>query len=234
MARASKQAESDQGPGAPEWMVTFSDCMTLLLTFFVLLLSFSSFDDDRIFMHLKVIYSKAFTSIAPMTRIDRDSLLYLPPVKYITELDKGSETVTSEQGAKDGLMKEMKMTDLNNSMAFLILSKKVFWAQGSSLSPEGRRILDTMVPFLKSSPDRIVISEDGPIGNQASEYFGLPRAWAVMEYLTKEQKLGSYRFSVSTDSALALESLESGQPGSGRPGTERTVEIVLLQRSIYN
>jgi chemotaxis protein MotB len=234
MERASKQVESDQDPGAPEWMVTFSDCMTLLLTFFVLLLSFSSFDDDRVFLHLKVIYSKAFTSIFPMIQIERDSLLYLPPVKYVAELDKGSETTTLEQGTKDGLIKETKMTDLNNSVAFLILSKKVFWAQGAALSPEGRRILDTMAPFLKSSPGRIVISEGGPTGGKSSEYFGLPRAWAVMEYLTKEQKLGNYRFSISDDEALAQEGFESGRPDSDRPETERAVEIVLLQRSIYN
>ena len=229
MARASKQVEPDQEPGAPEWMVTFSDCMTLLLTFFVLLLSFSSFDDDRIFLRLKIIYSKAFTSITPMTRIERDALLYLPPIKHVAELDKGSETTTLEQGDTDGLIKEAKLTDLNNSVAFLILSRKIFWAQGVVLSPEGRRILDTMAPFLKSSPGRIVISEGGPTGGQVSEYFGLPRAWAVMEYLTKEQKLGNYRFNISADGALAQEGFESGWPG-----TERAVEIVLLQRSVYN
>ena len=232
MAREKKQAQADEEPGAPEWMVTFSDCMTLLLTFFVLLLSFSSFDDDRIFLRLKVIYSKALTSITPMTRIERDSLLYLPPVKYVAEFDEGSETTTSKRGSKDGLMKETKMTDLDQGVAFLISSKKVFWAQGSALSPEGRRILDTMAPFLKESPSRIVISEKGPFKNHANQYFGLPRACAVMEYLTKEQKLDSYRFSVSADGALAQEGYRSSEPE--RPGTERMIEIALLQRSIYN
>lgn len=229
MARAKKQVESDEAQGAPEWMVTFSDCMTLLLTFFVLLLSFSSFDDDRVFLNLKVIYSKALTGITPMTQIEKDSLLYFPPVKYVTELDKGSETTTSEQGSNDGLMKETKMTELNQGVAFLILSKKVFWAQGPTLSPEGRRILDMMALFINGSPSRVVISEKGPLNNQANQYFGLPRAWAVMEYLTKEQKLDSDRFSISTDGALAQESYRSAEPG-----TERTVEIALLQRSIYN
>jgi chemotaxis protein MotB len=231
MARAGKQVESDEAQGAPEWMVTFSDCMTLLLTFFVLLLSFSSFDDDRVFLNLKVIYSKALTSITPLTQIEREALLYLPPVKYIAELDKGSETATLEQGSKDALMKEKKMTDLNSSVAFLISSKKVFWAQGLTISPEGRRILDTMAPFLKESPNRIVISEKGP-NNRASQYFGMPRAWVVMEYLTKEQKLDGDRFSISVDGALAQESFGVSEPE--RPGTERMVEIALLQRSIYN
>lgn len=32
-------------PGAPLWMATFSDMVTLLLTFFVLLLSMASFEE---------------------------------------------------------------------------------------------------------------------------------------------------------------------------------------------
>ena len=48
MGRPKKKVD-DSGPaGAPEWMVTFSDCMTLLLTFFVLLLSFAGFAQNTL------------------------------------------------------------------------------------------------------------------------------------------------------------------------------------------
>ena len=40
--------EKKQEEGAPSWMVTFADLMTLLLTFFVLLLSMSTLDNQRI------------------------------------------------------------------------------------------------------------------------------------------------------------------------------------------
>ena len=235
MAREKKQAESDEAPGAPEWMVTFSDCMTLLLTFFVLLLSFSSFD-NRIFRSLKVGHSAALSSITPVRRSERDALLYLPPVRHVVELDSGSEKPTSDQELQEGLMKETKMMNLTTGFAFLISSKKVFWAKGSALSPEGHRIMDIMAPFLRESPSRIVISENGPTNNQTSGYFGLPRAWAVMEYLTKEQNLDSGRFSISADGALSKKSLGNGNGrlGPGMSESERTVEIVLLQRSIYN
>lgn len=51
-------AEEDK-PGAPEWMVTFGDLMSLLLTFFVLLLSFSQMDNAR-FKELAGSLERAF------------------------------------------------------------------------------------------------------------------------------------------------------------------------------
>ena len=234
MGREKKQAETDDTPGAPEWMVTFSDCMTLLLTFFVLLLSFSSFEDDRLFLHLKVIYSKALSSIIPITRIDRDAFLYLPPIQYLAELDEGSEINTSEQGSKAGLMKEMRPVDLQTGIALLISSKKVFWAKGTALSPEGRRIMDTMALFLRESPSRIVISENGPVNDQSGENFGLPRAWAVMDYLTTHRNLDKERFSISAEDTLAKGGFSSARQGKRFPESDRVVQILLLQRSIYN
>lgn len=45
MARERKQAESSGG--SPEWMTTYSDLVTLLLCFFVLLFSFSAVDAEK-------------------------------------------------------------------------------------------------------------------------------------------------------------------------------------------
>ena len=42
-----KKKETPGPRGTPEWMVTFSDIMSLLVTFFVLLMTFSSFDPVR-------------------------------------------------------------------------------------------------------------------------------------------------------------------------------------------
>ncbi|MEM7646467.1 MAG: flagellar motor protein MotB, partial [Pseudomonadota bacterium] len=40
-------AQEEQKPGAPLWMATFADMMSLLLTFFVLLLSMAEIDATR-------------------------------------------------------------------------------------------------------------------------------------------------------------------------------------------
>ncbi|MCC6486800.1 MAG: flagellar motor protein MotB [Candidatus Hydrogenedentes bacterium] len=46
MPREKKQAPAE--PGAPAWMVTYGDLMGLLLTFFILLISFSTIDQKKI------------------------------------------------------------------------------------------------------------------------------------------------------------------------------------------
>ncbi len=48
-------AESEGARGAPGWMVTFGDMMSLLLTFFVLLLSYSTMDLEKFQMLLQSI-----------------------------------------------------------------------------------------------------------------------------------------------------------------------------------
>lgn len=230
MARAAKPQESDEAPGAPEWMVTFSDCMTLLLTFFVLLLSFSSFD-DRVFHSLKVVYSTAFTNISFVRRSDRDSVVELTPITYVVELDKGSEKPTDIQGPDDGLLKETDSVNLHGGAAFVISSKKVFWGKGTVISAEGRKAMDLLGSFLKRVSSRIVISENGPADDQGGVQLGLPRAWAVMDYLTSKQGLDRERLSISQASAIGQASLA---PAAVHSESDRKVEIVLLERSVYN
>ena len=40
----AKKKQEESSEGAPEWMVTFSDMTTLLLTFFVMLIAMANFD----------------------------------------------------------------------------------------------------------------------------------------------------------------------------------------------
>ncbi len=232
MGHRSKQAESDEAPGAPEWMVTFSDCMTLLLTFFVLLLSFSSFD-DKVFLKLKVIFMNALPGVSQPDAKSRDAVLPTKLIETIPELVEGSEKPTLLKGLEANLKKDTP-TDFRRWKVFLISSERIFWGKGSLISAEGRRIMTKMASFLEEVPSRVVLSENGPASEEDGEQLGLPRAWAVMEYLTTEHNLDKKRFSISAASTLAQESLRSGEPARAIPGPERTVEIVLLERSIYN
>jgi chemotaxis protein MotB len=230
MWRRKSQAEADDAPGAPEWMVTFSDCMTLLLTFFVLLLSFSSFD-DKLFRKLKVIFTKGQSSVSARAEGNKDAFLSTRQIqRNIIELDKGSEKPTLSRGTKDNLKEDTEPVDFRSRRVFLVPSENIFWGKGTVISSGGRDIMDKMALYLKEVPNRIVISESGLEGDEGAEESGLPRAWAVMEYLTAKQGLDKKRFSISASST----SSEGNERNYPKREAERVVEIVLLERGVYN
>ena len=232
MGRGSKKAEPDEAQGAPEWMVTFSDCMTLLLTFFVLLLSFSSFD-EKVFRKLKASFLKALPGVSKSDKVSRDAVLPTEQIEATPDLVEGSEKPTLITGLEDNL-KEDTPADYRSRKVFTISSERIFWGKGTLISAEGRRIMTKMASFLKDVPGRVVVSENGPGGEDDAEQLCLSRAWAVMEYLTTEHNLNKKWFSISAVSTLAPGSLRSGEPARASTEPERTVEIVLLERSIYN
>jgi len=233
MGQKGKRTEEDDMAGAPEWMVTFSDCMTLLLTFFVLLLSFSSFD-NRIFRRLKVIYSKGLTTITPSIRSDRDAITYIPPIIHVSDLDKGSEKPTLETGNEDGLLESTVPYDLNRGMVFILPSNKLFWGNGIAISNQGYSIIDTLALFLSGVSHRIVISEHGATKDHTSQSLGLQRAWAVMNYMTTKKNIDKKRFNISSTSTFSKKGNENADANSETMETGRIVEIVLLARNIYN
>jgi chemotaxis protein MotB len=233
MGQNVKKSQEDDAAGAPEWMVTFSDCMTLLLTFFVLLLSFSSFD-NKIFRKLKVIYSKGLTTIMPINRSNRDSLTYIPPIIYDSDLDEGSEKPTMETGNEDGLSKSAEPYNLDRGIVLSLPSNKLFWGKGTAISNQGQNTIDTIAQFLAGVSHRIVISEHGPSNDTTGGTLGLQRAWAVMNYLTTKKNIDKNRFSISAISTISQTGVENANQDSGTADTGRTVEIVLLARNIYN
>ena len=234
MRPGAKQPEPDEPAGAPEWMVTFSDCMTLLLTFFVLLLSFSSFD-EHVFRELRLIFCNAFPAVSSEAKKDKGAFLpFTEQIIPTEDIDKGSEKPTLARGWEEELKEETEPADFHSRKVFLIPSKEIFWGKGTAISSKGRDTLTTMALFLNGVPGRIVISENVPGDDKDSGQFGLPRAWMVMEYLTTKQGLDKKRFSISAASTLAQEGFENAEPARPRLEAERILEIVLLERSIYN
>ncbi|MHC4103413.1 MAG: flagellar motor protein MotB [Planctomycetota bacterium] len=231
MARQIKQAESDEAPGAPEWMVTFSDCMTLLLTFFVLLLSFSSFE-NKVFRKLQMIFNEALPEVSKSEKKNKDSVMPPEEIQTTVELLKGSEKPTLDLGLDDNLQEETPV-DFRSRKMFSISSEKIFWGDGVLISPEGRRIMTKMASFLEEVPSHVVISENGPAIEEGIEQLGLSRAWAVKEFLTIGNNLDKNWFSVSSGSTLDRGDIRSDELNGTSLKSERTLEIVLL-RSVYD
>ena len=233
MPRRRKQTEpEEEASGAPEWMVTFSDCMTLLLTFFVLLLSFSSFDDN-VLEQLTTVFFEGMPQLGEDQQEDRSAFVPTKQVDASQNVLDGSEKSSLATGLEGGVQEETESKDFHRQKVFLISSKTIFWGKSSVISSEGRDIMATMASFLRQMPSRVVVSENGLVDDESSRQFGLSRAWAVVEYLTTKQNLDKNWFSIAAATTLA------GSPRSNEPartGTEpeRKLEVVLLERSIYD
>jgi chemotaxis protein MotB len=209
--------EEDEPVGAPEWMVTFSDCMTLLLTFFVLLLSFSSFDKETL-PALGKSLAKALPSIGLSGKGKNDSMNKKQPSNKEIRQNDGTEVPPNAVTQTTNFMKEKKPLDFRNLKVFTIESKGFFWGQGYTLSEEGRKILNILALYLQRRTGRIVISENGP---DEKVSLGLQRSIAVMDYLTKKHDIKKARFNISCATTMR------------QPPDERQLEITLLDRSIY-
>lgn len=218
MARERPEVEEEDVGGAPEWMVTFSDCMTLLLTFFVLLLSFCGFDDN-VFTGLSASFGKALPSIWPANKTPQEAMWENEQIRNMERALRGTETRTDAAESSTNFMREKKPLDFRNLKVFSVQSDKFFWGKGTAISGAGREVLDAFAIFLRSVPSRVVISENGPGGNMQT---GLARAWSVLEYMTKKKGIKKEMFSITTSNMMRQNNR-----------TERMLDITLLDRSVY-
>jgi len=206
-------------------MVTFSDCMTLLLTFFVLLLSFSAFDDS-IFAKLRVIYSRGLNSITPLRLSESETFLYMLDLTRSNDLEKGSEKPTLDRGTEDQSKQDTEPPDFHTRKVFLISSERVFVGKGTLLTMDGRRLLSEMGDFIAEVQPRVVISENGPAGGGD---LGLRRAWAILDYFANKKKLDTECFSIAAESTAPHITMQ----GRRNQQDHRKLEIVFLERNLY-
>ncbi len=190
MAKQRKKRPPDSGP-SEDWIVTFSDCMMLLLCFFVMLLSFSSFDESSLQQLGGVILMPSNFSVSddsddtskptfvkpidrPMDVTTVGSEIYSDAEQKRIKNPKKYEQVLDEDAYKDRRVFSLRRSDL-------------FWAKGATVTAKGRKKLKKIAAFLKVLPCRVVISLRGDNDLE----LGLKRSVAVMRYFTQPGKGGA-------------------------------------------
>jgi len=149
---AKKKKKSNNGGGGeetPEWLVTFSDVMTLLLTFFVLLLSMASLQDIKK-KHLAIgSLSSSFgvgrenMSIIGKNRA-KDVKLVEPGVMETEDLEPLKNLIW-EDFSEDLDFRENKFIQIFSVNAELLFKKGT-----ADLTSEGEIILQKIAPVLKT------------------------------------------------------------------------------------
>ncbi len=220
MSRSDRKQSG--GGDSNGWMVTFSDCMTLLLCFFVMLLSFSSFDPQDLSRVLEGFEMATHASGFGTQRPSREGLLEDPT--YIDRTEVGSERPTFDRLAptrtprapEDPLSRDAYC----DRRVLSIPSGLLFWGRGAALKPEAKPVLGRVADFLRLMPCRVVIRETP--GPHPPTEASLRRALAVMTHFTEAEGLPAERFAIS-----------AAAPAPGETPHEPVIRIAMLNREVY-
>ncbi|MCK5512907.1 MAG: flagellar motor protein MotB [Deltaproteobacteria bacterium] len=148
MAEESRQnkRENDEseGGGTPAWLTTYCDLMTLMLSFFVILVSFSTFEEGRI-VKLVGSFRGAFKILPGGFKTDPGEEVIEPGKEMLQTFRESGEILTRMRGVveKDGLNQGVELMMTDKGFEVFIDDYVLF-----GLEPGKADIVPEMEPFL--------------------------------------------------------------------------------------
>ncbi|MBW1715889.1 MAG: OmpA family protein [Deltaproteobacteria bacterium] len=214
MNKSKKQGADSQQIDPSRWMVTFSDLVMLLLTFFVMLLTMSSMDQKKLkdlVMHLREAVgvlelsgSRGITDLASFIKeYDRTETSYVIDHRLLTDLFiplvKPGEDI--EQRLKH-LSELIDISDDERGIVFSFQEKILFDSGEARIKREAFPVLDIMAAAIDSCANDILImghTDNIPIHSElftSNWELSVYRGLSVLEYFLKQKGLQPSRFSV--------------------------------------
>lgn len=201
-----RRGTSDSRKGAPGWMVTYSDLVTLILVFFILLFSMSQIDMIK-FKAITQSYREHFLDFYP-------SIVPLEnPAGFDTELpDKDKNKDAAEDSLKNLLVEVQTFLDKNGLEdviianrtergVVLVLQEQVLFDPGeASLIGDSYEFLDKVGELLVNLPNLVKVeghTDDVPMNSYrypSNWELSAARASSVIKYLIENHNIDSGRF----------------------------------------
>ena len=184
----------DAKPGAPEWVVTFGDMMSLLMCFFVLLLSFSTMESERfkvvagyIREAFGVQVTERFTEVPKGETVIAES--FHPPSDAAAAIALGKVKKAVEELDLDSFVE----VEVEKNQLKVTLTGELGFAPGQAeLGPEVHPLLDEAAKIAISWGARVTVSghtDNTPTRTKrfASNWdLSAARAASVVRYLEKK------------------------------------------------
>jgi chemotaxis protein MotB len=202
-------------PGAPAWMVTFADLMALMMTFFVLLYSFSSIDETK---YRAIARSMASGFGGVLRTTNTPSANSAGPTSVIPSpmrrRPRGKATARRQGGSDQELGKKlqeslageiaegiMSVETTGNSVVIRFPDDIAFPSGSDEISDEIMPILKRLTEALQEAPGMIMVSghtDDRPINSdkfRSNWSLSTDRAVTVIQRLEELGTIDSSRIS---------------------------------------
>jgi len=205
--------QPDPPRGVPNWLVTFSDVMSLLLTFFVMLLTFSTQDREQFDKASGSLRGAMGVVMPDIGRLPRTGMLKDRHFTVGRHTPAGMdfppefEPLAYEVSGLNVRLRNQKigatihMLALSRGVLVRIPSGLVFEKDSSRLAPNGQRLLDTVAEVVRELPNEIEIAAhlrtDFPQPGDVAWEITHQRAGRIAEILAARKGLSPARLCVS-------------------------------------
>lgn len=211
MARRKKK--KDDSPKGAYWMDTYGDMVTLLLTFFVLLFSFSTINETK-WKNIVAAFTKEFgnpsdVDNAPDSIDSLDPNMTLPPSLKPSNTDSPPDVDALYIGIKEyikdsGMEDSIGVTRTEFEIVIRFLDSVMFDSGKAELKPESYAVLDSIADVLAEYGDDIKMvrieghTDNVPIHN--SKYpsnweLSTNRAVQVLKYFLEQKSFNAEKIS---------------------------------------
>lgn len=200
-----KRVEDEPKAGAPEWMATYGDMVTLLLCFFVLLFSFATLDVQK----FKAIAQSMNGSLGVL-----DSGMTLSMEPLINSFPADSPTEEEEEFNKlyEEMNEYIKENNLETSIVLMLdergllvrfMDNVLFDSGKADLTPKAREIINKVAEIIRQNDKNVRV--EGHTDNVPIKTVRFPSNWElsttravnVVKYLIEECGIEAKRMSAS-------------------------------------
>ncbi|MFS8493097.1 OmpA family protein [Limnochorda sp.] len=211
MRRRRRRPDSSGPPGAPHWMTTYADMMTLILVFFVMLFAVSQVDIQQFETILRGIQGSLGVldggrSLAPQHVIEGGPMAAAAlQAQLQRELQEASRMAMQIQTrlAEMGLAERVQVRVEERGVVVRFTDQVLFDLGKADLKPEAIEILKALAPVLREWPYHFRVeghTDNWPINNEifpSNWELSTARASRVIRYLVEEEGFDPQRLSAA-------------------------------------
>lgn len=212
MAR-KKKGSVDGGPSGNEWLATFSDTMTLLLTFFILLYSFSTVDANKMKQISAALYSvltgqQGNSVLEYNMKYGEDPIIGENSEQTTVPLQKGTGEVSMYQKVKEFVEKNnlqavVQIKEDTRGIIIQLRDNILFESGSAKLKDNSKAILEDINGLISTFPNNIIVeghTDNVPINNYKYESnweLSTARAVSVLRFFVEIKGQNPLRFTAA-------------------------------------